>query len=178
MNNTETGMSINYRGRGPSLPKTQTPPCDERHYAFRLPLRMETIMSTTTRRLILRTDAAFLLAASAGGMWSDLCGAFLARGHVAPVLATAPHAAIGFVEAHGLAFILGVLLWRAAPQRTWHLTAAAIHALLGTANLVFWQIFVAADMLPVGYITTCLHWLFVALHLGAVVAKPATLRSA
>jgi hypothetical protein len=132
---------------------------------------METIMSTTTRRLILRANAAFLLAASAGGMWSDLTGAFLARGHVAPILANAPHAAIGFVEAHGLAFIIGVLLWRAEPVRSWHLTAAAVHLLLGTANLVFWPIFIAADMLAVGYVTTSMHWLLVALQLGAALAS-------
>ena len=47
--------------------------------------------------------------------------------------------------------ILGVLLWRAEPLRSWHLTAAAVHVLLGTANLVFWQIFIAADMLAGGY---------------------------
>lgn len=130
-------------------------------------------MNLVHRRLLLRANAAFLLIASAGGMWSDLTGAFLARGHVAPVLAHAPHAAIGFVEAHGLAFIIGVLLWRAEPQRSWHLTAAAVHLLLGTANLVFWQIFIAADMLAVGYITTSLHWLFVALQLFAAVTAAA-----
>jgi hypothetical protein len=59
------------------------------------------------------------------------------------------------------------LLWRAAPERSWHLAAAAIHVLLGTANLVFWQIFVAGDMLATGYVTTSLHWLFVALQLAA-----------
>jgi hypothetical protein len=63
-----------------------------------------------------------------------------------------------------------MLLWRAEPLRSWHLTAAAVHALLGTANLVFWQIFIAADMLAGGYITTSLHWLFVALQLCAAVA--------
>lgn len=96
-------------------------------------------------------------------MASDILGAFFARGHVAPVLAGAPLAAIGFVEAHGLAFIMGALLWRADAARSWHLTAAAVHMLLGTSNLVFWQLFIAADMLAVGYITTFLHWLFVAL---------------
>ena len=129
------------------------------------------IMSSTSRRILLRANAAFLLIASAGGMWSDILGAFFARGHVAPVLASAPHAAIGFVEAHGLAFIIGVLLWRAEPLRSWHLTAAAVHVLLGTANLVFWPIFIAADMLAVGYITTSLHWLFVALQLFAAVTS-------
>jgi len=47
------------------------------------------------------------------------------------------------------------------------LTAAAIHVLLGTANLVFWQLFIAADMLTVGYVTTALHGLFAALQLLA-----------
>jgi hypothetical protein len=124
-------------------------------------------MTPTVRNAILRADAIFLLVASAGGFASDLVGAFLARGPVAPILASAPHAAIGFVEAHGLAFILGVLLWRAATTRAWHITAAAIHLLLGTANLVFWQLFIAGDMLAVGYITTVLHWFFVALQLIA-----------
>jgi hypothetical protein len=108
-----------------------------------------------------------------------LLGVFFARGAFAPVVASAPYAGIGFVEAHGLAFIIGVLLWRAETARLWHLTAVAVHVLLGTANLVFWQIFVATDMLAAGYITTSLPWLFVALQLaaahaaGAGRAKPA-----
>lgn len=42
--------------------------------------------------------------------------------------------------------------------------------LLGTANLVFWRFFVVADALAMGYVTTSLHWLFVALELGAAAA--------
>ncbi len=47
---------------------------------------------------------------------------------------------IGWVEAHGLAFIIGVLLLTVAARdgrRFWHLLAASVHVLLGTANLVF-----------------------------------------
>ena len=69
-----------------------------------------------------------------------------------------------------LALIIGVLLWRAEPLRLWHLTAAAVHVLLGTSNLVFWQIFIAADALLMGYVTTSLHWTFVALQLLAASA--------
>jgi hypothetical protein len=36
---------------------------------------------------------------------------------------------------------------------------------------VFWQLFIAADMLAVGYITTFLHWPFVALQLVAAASK-------
>jgi hypothetical protein len=131
---------------------------------------MGTFMTPAIRAAILRANAIFLLVASAGGFTSDLVGAFLGRGPVAPIIAGAPHAAIGLVEAHGLAFIIGVLMWRATATRTWHITAAAVHVLLGTANLVFWQTFIAGDMLIVGYVTTALHWLFVALELTAAAA--------
>ena len=127
-------------------------------------------MTTTTRRWILRANALYLLIASTSGTLADLAGSFLSRGPQGPILAAAPYTAIGFVEAHGLAFILGVLLWRAAPERSWHLTAAAIHVLLGTANVVFWPIFIAADMLTAGYVTTGLHWLFVVFQLRAATA--------
>jgi hypothetical protein len=130
-------------------------------------------MSMSMRRLILRANAIFLLAAAAGGLCSDLIGAFLLRGPVARVLESAPHTAIGFVEAHGLALIIGVLLWRAEPARIWHLTATAVHLLLGVSNLVFWPIFVAADMLTVGYVTTGLHGVFALLQLCAALALPA-----
>jgi hypothetical protein len=119
------------------------------------------------RKLLLVADAIFLLVASTGGMIADLAGAFAGAGPQRNVLGAAPHAAIGFVEAHGLAFIIGVLLWRAEPQRSWHLTAAAVHVLLGASNLVFWQLFIATGMLAMGWVTTVLHWLFVVLQLAA-----------
>jgi hypothetical protein len=67
-----------------------------------------------------------LLLAATGGLIADLAGAFAGAGPQKNVLGAAPYAAIGFVEAHGLAFIIGVLLWRAEPQRSWHLIAAAV----------------------------------------------------
>ena len=129
-------------------------------------------MTTATRQAILRANAIFLLVAATAGLWTDVLGIFFSVGAQAPIIANAPYAGIGFIEAHGLAFIIGVLLWRAAPERSWHLTAAAVHVLLGTANLVFWQIFIAADALWAGYVTTSLHWLFVVLQLTAAAAIP------
>ena len=126
-------------------------------------------MSIAVRNVILRANAAFLLAASTGGFASDVRGVFLGLGPVARVVAEAPHAGIGFIEAHGLAFILGILLWRAEPSRAWHLTAAAIHMLLGSANLMFWQLFIASDMLTAGYVTTALHGVFVVLQISAAI---------
>ena len=75
--------------------------------------------------------------------------------------------------------VAGVTYERVEPMRSWHLTAAGVHVLLGASNLVFWPIFVAADALWAGYVTTTLHWSFVALQLiaassvGANAAAPA-----
>ena len=69
----------------------------------------------------------------------------------------------GLFEAHGLAIILGVLLIRAAasPGRGGHGLAAAVHVLLGGANLLFWDdAFVRMGLVPVGAATTALHLLF------------------
>jgi hypothetical protein len=57
-----------------------------------------------------------------------------------------------------------VLVWRAASTVSWHLTGAAIHLLLGTCNIVFWDLFVATDTLPMGWITTAMHWLLFVLQ--------------
>lgn len=51
--------------------------------------------------------------------------------------------------------------------------AAAMVALLGICNLVFWQLFVATGALTMGYVTTAPHLTFVALHLAAVAAPVA-----
>lgn len=128
-------------------------------------------MTMKSRTLILRVNAIFLVAASTGGLFMDVSGIFFGRGPQSGILSAAPHAGIGFIEAHGLALILGVLLWRAVPVRRWHLTAVAIHILLGTANLVFWSVFVVSDMLAVGYGTTALHWTFVVLQALAAAAE-------
>jgi len=126
------------------------------------------------RQALLRTNAAFLMAAGTGGFLSDVRGIFFAQGPVASIVAAAPHSGLGFIEAHGLAIIMGIVMWRAEPSRAWHLTAVAIHVLLGTANLVFWQLFVASEMLAVGYVTTALHGVFVALQLFAASTATAT----
>jgi hypothetical protein len=117
-------------------------------------------MTPATRRVILRANDVYLGLGALGGLtFLDLPGV-LGAGPGARILSNAPHAAIGFVEAHGLALILSVLLWRAAAVRPWHVTGAAIGLLLGTCNLVFWQIFVIGDALATGYVTTGLHWVF------------------
>jgi hypothetical protein len=127
-------------------------------------------MTTTIRQLILRANALYIGVAGFAGMIFDIRGVLYGLGPQGRALANAPYAGIGFVEAHGLAVILAIVLWRAWPDRSAHLTALAVVALLGTANLAFWQVFIAMDALTMGYVTTALHWTFAALNLGAALA--------
>jgi hypothetical protein len=125
-------------------------------------------MNTTTRRTILRANALYLgIASIAAFLLLDLRGIVFGAGPAAQLFGAAPHAAIGFVEAHGLAFILSVLLWNAHPVRYAHLTAAAVMSLLGVSNIVFWQIFTATGMTAAGIVLTSLHLLFALLQLMA-----------
>lgn len=132
-------------------------------------------MTTTVRQLILRAEALYIGIAGFAGVIFDIRGVLYGLGPQGRALAAAPHAGIGFVEAHGLAVILAVVLWRSKSDRAAHLTALAVVALLGTANLAFWQTFIAMDALAMGYLTTALHWTFVALNLAAAVQLSAAI---
>ena len=128
-------------------------------------------MTNKIRRVILRTNAIYIGAAALAGLVFDVRGILFGVGPQGRILTSAPYAAIGFVEAHGLALILSVLLWRAAPARSWLFTAMAVEVLLGAANLVFWEMFVASDALLLGYVTTALHWTFaLAQFIGVILA--------
>jgi hypothetical protein len=120
------------------------------------------------RRHVLRANALYLGLASISALHADVLGAVFGLGPLGPVFAAVPHAAVGFVEAHGLALIVGVLLWRATPAPVWHATAAVVHTLLGGANLAFWPLFGAAGMVGVGVVTTALHVLFALLQAYAL----------
>lgn len=132
-------------------------------------------MNPTLRKYLLRTDGAWLSVIAAPMMLSDLAAALAGWGPLAGVLAGAPDSAIGFVEAHGLALILGVTMLFAQPTRGAHGIGAAVHLLLGSANLVFWQLFVTTAELTAGYVTTSLHWLFFVLQLVAACASSPSL---
>jgi hypothetical protein len=135
-------------------------------------MNREGLLNPAMRTRILRANGIYLMVASiVGFLFMDLRGLVLGAGPVSLVV-TAPYGAIGFVEAHGLAFIFGVLFWRAEPLRAWHVTALAVEALLGGSNLVFWELFTATGTLAAGYVFTSLHGLFVVLQLLAARASP------
>ena len=103
-----------------------------------------------TTAILLRANALYLVSAATIAFLMNALGV--------------PIAGVGFVDAHELALIAGLLLWSASPRPCWHLAAAAVHALFAAANLAHWQTFVAADIVPAGYITTLVHVLFVVLQ--------------
>jgi hypothetical protein len=62
-------------------------------------------------------------------------------------------------------------------RRFWHVLAAGVHTLLGTANLVFWDSFIVFGMVPMGIAATVVHFVFVTAHIGAfVVSREPALR--
>jgi hypothetical protein len=130
-------------------------------------------MTTKTRTWLLRTDGVWLALAATGGLWMDISAAFFGTGPAAGTLSKAPEAAIGFVEAHGLAMVLAVTLLRASADKAWHLTAAGVHLLLGICNVTFWQMFVSTNTVPMGWITTGFHFAFAALQLVASASRNA-----
>ena len=128
-------------------------------------------MTTQTRQTILRANAIYLCASAVAAILVlDLPQVMFGVGPQSRIVSDRPYVAVGFVEAHGLALILGLFLWRAATDRFSHFAGAGAAALLGTANLVFWDIFPAIDSLAMGYVTTSLHWTFAVVQFTAAVA--------
>jgi hypothetical protein len=113
-------------------------------------------------RWTLRLDGGFLAIAGSLGLLVDTAGHFFGVGPMAEMLGS-PYTIGGF-EAHGLAAILGAFLLHAArlaERRSWHALGLSVHALLGTANVVFWSSFLQLDVFTVGVATTALHIVFV-----------------
>jgi hypothetical protein len=106
---------------------------------------------------VLRIDGAFLLVAGLGGLTADLLGYFFGTGPFA-ALADQP-LALGVVEAHGLAAVIGVLLVKAAPaeRKRWHAVGGAVHLFLGLANLLFWDVYAFMGVTHAGVVSTAAH---------------------
>lgn len=114
---------------------------------------------------ILRFNAIFLVLIGSLQMLFELLSYFLGTGPLAERLMGSPFT-IGFFEAHGLAVLMGILLWRAsnAPQKFWHVFAVIIHVLLGGANLIFWNSFIQMDFVLPGIVATVFHGIFIVME--------------
>jgi len=128
---------------------------------------------TTARRRLFIANGLFLVVVGGVQVVFELLAYYAGTGPYGYIFEESPYA-IGWVEAHGLAFIVGMLLLAVAARdlrRFWHILAAAVHALLGTANLMFWDSFVDFGMVPMGIAATVVHFVLVAAHVGAFVVS-------
>lgn len=102
----------------------------------------------------------------------DLAGHFLNAGPLAEALYQNPDA-IAYLEAHGLAFIIALLLLshRKASGASWNWVAAATHLLLGSANLLFWPSFASYGLETMGVVATGMHAVLFALQTITALAR-------
>jgi hypothetical protein len=125
------------------------------------------------RRRLLLANGVFLVVVGGVQVVFELAAYFAGAGPYASLFESSPYT-IGWVEAHGLAFLIGALLIAVAVRdgrRFWHLFAAAVHTLLGAANLAFWGSFVVFGMVPMGVAATVVHFVLVSTHVGAWVVS-------
>ncbi len=113
----------------------------------------------STSRL-LQGNAIFLGVMGGGAAVADAVGHFFGRGPLAAAMFRAPLAISSF-EAHLLALVMGVLLWRGAralEKKPFHILAAVVHIILGGSNLLFFQgAFGSLGMERFGIVITSVH---------------------
>lgn len=124
------------------------------------------MFNLTFRKNLFRLNAGFLILM--GGVFSvlDYVGYRTGTGPLGDLL-KGNLLALGILEAHGLAFIMGLLFVIQALRSmdsSWHLVGVAVHILLGCGNLLFWSHFVELDIVKPEIAVTAIHFLFVFAH--------------
>jgi hypothetical protein len=129
------------------------------------------------RRTVMVVDGIFLAAVGAAQITFELLSHYKSAGPFGALFYGSPYT-IGWVEAHGFALLTGILFLAVGVndgRRFWHASALAVHVLLGSANVVFWNAFVTFDVVPMGLAATVAHVLFVVVQLMCLVApRPAS----
>jgi hypothetical protein len=130
------------------------------------------------RRRLFLANGVFLVVVGGVQVMFELLAYYAGVGPYGDKFADSPYV-VGWLEAHGLAVIIGVLLLTVAARddrRFWHVLAAVVHAFLGTANLVFFQGFIAWGMVPAGVAATVVHFVLVVAHTAGFVVSRGTAR--
>jgi hypothetical protein len=81
-------------------------------------------------------------------------------------------AAVGFIEAYGLACLLGFGLMIAAKKSyhySWHLMGAAIHLFLFLVNVSFWHLYEPLNLKMAGLIATAFHFCLIILEVNCFI---------
>ena len=125
----------------------------------------------TFRKNLFRLNAGFLVLM--GGVFGvlDYVGFRTGSGPFGAML-QGNFLAVGALEAHGLAFIVGLVMFIYALRTmdsSWHLVAAGVHILLGGSNLIFWSHFQELGIVNQEIVVTAIHWFFVFSHLWSYV---------
>jgi hypothetical protein len=118
------------------------------------------------RRTLMIVNGCFLAAVGAVQVVFELLSYFRSGGPYRAIFHKSSYT-VGWVEAHGLAVLVGLLFLAVAARdgrRFWHVFAMAVHLLLGTANIVFWHGFTEFGVLPPGIAATIAHGAFVLSH--------------
>jgi hypothetical protein len=119
---------------------------------------------------ILKIDGIFLTVMGTLAAVMDLAGHFANKGPFATTYYQKT-VVIGGLEAHCLAAILGVVLLvkrNANDNKFYNKVAIVIHAVLMICNLVWFDAFRETDTLPMGYIATAFHFLFILFNFIAI----------
>ena len=119
------------------------------------------------RKNLLQINAGFLVLMGGIVTVADYVGYRTGHGPLGPMLHDNA-AAVGMQEAHGLAFLFGLVLFiYAVPdlRPSWHLLCTGIHILLGGSNLVYWSGAVEYGIVGPEIVVTTIHGLLVIFHL-------------
>ena len=115
-------------------------------------------------RRVMIADGAFLAIIGGVQVILELLSYNAGAGPYGPIFEASPYT-IGWVENHGLAFLIGMLFLIVGVRdgrRFWHGFALAVHVLLAVANVTFWSSFVTFDVVPMGIAATVAHVIFIA----------------
>ena len=122
---------------------------------------------TNFRKTLFRINAGFLVLMGGVFLILDYLGYRTGAGPLGRML-HGNYLAVGMQEAHGLAFLFGLVLFLYAVPDTrpsWHLICVGIHILLGGSNIIYWSGAVEYGIVGPEIVVTAIHILIVALHL-------------
>jgi hypothetical protein len=128
------------------------------------------------RRIVILINGGFLALVGGVQVIFELIGHHTGAGPYGAVFNGSPYT-IGWVENHGLAFLIGVLFLTVAARdgrRFWHVFALAVHVLLAAANLAFWSSFVTFGVTPAA---TVAHAVFILVHTWCLASSRAAARA-
>ena len=122
------------------------------------------------KKNILKIDGLFLVIMGSLAGITDLVSYFAGKGPFGKVYFQ-NSIAIGGFEAHCLAVIIGaVLVLKSKSQEAafYHKVAIFIHSTLGVSNLIWFNVFLDTNTIPMGYITTLAHFSFILFNVIAI----------